>query len=186
MKSRRALKTALTRVGAVALSGTAVRLVDERWSGPEAVVSGEGARLHGGRYNPPGSFRAVYLTENALTGLREVTYPLSAGGRFSVPGARRMVVVPVAFRLTRVLDLCDFRVRIALGTDRDELLQPVGLWEVRGERAPTQVLGEVVYRAGWSGIKFPSRHDPDTCNLVVFPENLAPDECLCPRAPEDA
>ena len=53
MKSRRALKTALTRVGAVRLSGTAVRLVDEAWADPDDLLSGIGAYLHGGRYNPP-------------------------------------------------------------------------------------------------------------------------------------
>jgi len=53
VKSRRALKTALTRVGAVRLSGTAVRLVDEAWADPDDLLSGIGAYLHGGRYNPP-------------------------------------------------------------------------------------------------------------------------------------
>ncbi len=86
MKSARALKTALTRVGAVRLSGTAVRLVDEAWAGPGDLLSGEGAYRHGGRYNPPGRFRVVYLTENAAVGLAEIAYPLSAGGRFAVPG----------------------------------------------------------------------------------------------------
>lgn len=178
MKSRRALKTALTRVGAVHLSGTAVRLVDEAWAGPDDLLSGEGAYRHGGRYNPPRSFRAVYLTENAAVGLAEIVYPLSAGGRFAVPGAKRITVVPVTFNLTRVLNLCDFRVRIELGTDLEEILLPLEPYEAKGEKAPTQRLGEVVGSAGWSGIQYPSRHDPKVCNLVVFPENLRGEEIL--------
>ena len=181
MKSRRALKTALTQVGAVRLSGTAVRLVDEAWAGPEDLLSGQGALSHGGRYNPPGRFRAVYLTENAAVGLAEIAYPLSVEGRFALPGAKRIVVVPVAFRLVRALNLCDFRVRIALGTDLEEILLPLEPFEARGEEAPTQRLGLAAWLVGWSGIRYPSRHDPRVCNLVVFPENLREGEFLEPR-----
>ena len=121
-------------------------------------------------------------TENAAIGLAEITYPLSAGGRFSVPGAKRVAVVPVSFSLARVLDLCDFRVRIALGTDLEEILLPLEPFEARGEEAPTQRLGAVVWKAGWSGIQYPSRHDPKVCNLAVFPENLREEEFLKPES----
>jgi len=184
VKSSRALKTALGRIGAVALAGRAVRLVDEEWSSCDDVVSGVGAYLSGGRYNAPKSFCAVYLTENAQVGLAEVAYPLSAGGSFDLNGAARLTVVPVSFKLLRVLDLCDYRVRIALGTDRDEILQDFGLYEARGVLAPTQTLGKVAYRMGWSAIKYPSKHEPAVCNLVVFPGNLRKGEYLRPQKPK--
>ena len=178
MKSERALKTALTRIRAVSLEGTALRAVNEEWSEPGDVVSGDGALLHGGRFNAAGSFRVVYLTEDSRNGLREINYPVSAGGRFAVVGAWRVTVVPVEFRLERVLDLCDFHVRIELGTDRDEILQKIEFFEARGVEAPSQTLGRVVYKSGWSAILYPSRHTPKVGNLAVFPDNLGPGEYL--------
>lgn len=183
MKSPRALRTALTRIRAVSLKGEAVRLVDETWSELPDVVSGEGARRAGGRFNPPGSFAAVYLTEDPRVGLEEIAYPVSAGGRFRLGGAYRATVVPVRFALKRVLNLCDYRVRIALGTDLEEIALPTEDFEIRGEKAPTQILGEAAYRAGWSAIQYSSRHEVRVCNLVAFPERLGPGEYLKPQKP---
>ncbi len=183
MKSIRALKTALGKIRAVFLEGTAVRLVDEKWASPEDVVSGMGAFRKGGRYNAAGSFRAVYLTEDARVGLTEVGFPISMGGRFRLESAGRVTVVPVRFRLKKVLDLCDYRVRIALGTDLEEIVQPIEPYEARGEGAPTQVLGRVAWRLGFSAIRYPSRHNIAVCNLVVFPDNLGPPEEYLKPAP---
>jgi len=127
------------------------------------------------------SFKVVYLTEDARVGLDEITYPLSLGGRFELPGARRVVVVPVDFALARVIDLCQYRVRIALGTDLEEILLPLEPYEARGELAPTQILGTTAFELGYTAIKYPSRHHPKTCNLAVFPENLKRGEFLRPR-----
>ena len=181
MKSERALKTALTRIRAVSLEGTAIRVVDEEWSDPRDVVSGVGAVAKGGRFNAAGTFRTVYLTEDSRNGLREINYPVSAGGKFEVVGAWRVTVVPVEFRLERVLNLCDFHVRIELGTDRDEILQNIELFEARGEEAPSQTLGRVARKNGWSAILYPSRHTPKVGNLAVFPDNLGPGDYLRPQ-----
>lgn len=178
MKSERALKTALTRIRAVFLEGAAFRVVDEEWSNPGDVVSGDGALLNGGRFNAAGSFRVVYLTEDSRNGLREINYPFSAGGQFEIVEPRRITVVPVEFRLEQVLDLCDFRVRIELGTDLEEVLQPIEPFEARGKEAPSQRLGRVAYKNGWSAVLYPSRHNPKVGNLAVFPDNLGPDEYL--------
>ena len=184
MKSARALKTALERIGAVFLEGTGVRLVDEKWAAPGDVVSGTGALLRGGRYNAAGRFRAVYLTEDARVGLEEIGFPVSMGGRFRLEGAGRITVVPVRFRLQRVLDLRDYRVRIALGTDLEEIVQAIEPYEARGEEAPTQILGRVAWRLGWSAIRYPSRYDLTVFNLAVFPDNLkSPGEYLKPAGP---
>ena len=102
------MKTALTRIRVVFLEGTALRVVDEEWSEPGDVVSGDGALLNGGRFNAAGSFRVVYLTEDSRNGLREINYPFSAGGKSEIAGPRCITVVPVEFRLERVLGLCDF------------------------------------------------------------------------------
>lgn len=183
MKSPDTLKAALKEIGAVSLSGTAVRVVDEKWSLPSNVVSGEGAKSKGGRYNAPDSFRTVYLTENAWVGLAEKGFPISAGGRYAVIDTGRVTVVPVTFRLIRILNLCDDGVLVSLGTDCKEILRPLAASESREEKVPTQILGQVVYAEGWSAIQYPSRHDPRVCNLAVFPDNLTEGEYLIPQKP---
>ena len=65
--------------GATSLKGDFFRSVAFRYFHPDDVISGEGTRLHGGRFVPVG-VRAVYASLEEETALREVTSRKSALG----------------------------------------------------------------------------------------------------------
>jgi RES domain-containing protein len=67
-------------------------------------VSGKGAQLHGGRWNPKGAFRAVYLCDSPETALAEF---LARSRRMRLPDARvlPMVMAAVQGKVALVLDL---------------------------------------------------------------------------------
>ena len=70
--------------GATSLQGDFFRSVAFRYFHPDDVISGEGTRLHGGRFVPVG-VRAVYASLEEETALREVTSRKSAlGGRSQI------------------------------------------------------------------------------------------------------
>jgi RES domain-containing protein len=70
--------------GAAFLQGDFFRSVAFRYFHPDDVISGEGTRLHGGRFVPVG-VRAVYASPEEETALREVTSCKSAlGGRSQI------------------------------------------------------------------------------------------------------
>ena len=71
--------------GATPLRGAFFRSVAFKYFHPDDVVSGEGTRLHGGRFVPVG-VRAVYASADEETAMREVTARKNAlSGRKQIP-----------------------------------------------------------------------------------------------------
>src|SRR5580658_6974593 len=92
--------------GATSLKGDFFRSVAFRYFHPDDVISGEGTRLHGGRFAPVG-VRTVYASLEEETALREVASRKSAlGGRsqISVGDYPRMTYV-LSVATNRNLDL---------------------------------------------------------------------------------
>ena len=92
--------------GATSLEGDFFRSVAFRYFHPDDVISGEGTRLHGGRFVPIG-VRAVYASLEEETALREVTTRKNAlGGRsqISVGEYPRMTYI-LSVATNRNLDL---------------------------------------------------------------------------------
>ena len=92
--------------GATSLHGDFFRSVAFRYIHPDDVISGEGTRLHGGRFVPVG-VRAVYASLEEETALREVTTRRSSlGGRshISVGEYPRMTYI-LSVATNRNLDL---------------------------------------------------------------------------------
>jgi len=116
------LRAALGSIPAVAIDGPWLRAVDARLllPGPSGSPEGStprplwggGARVHGARYTPKGSFDTLYLASDLET--------LGAGQQVS-PSKDPFTVVHVRGRLTHALDLRDPAVRDALATTREEL-----------------------------------------------------------------
>ena len=106
-------------------------------------LSGEGARIHGGRFNPPDSFPVLYLCSTAGCAAAEFM-------RF----ARDQPIGPSGFlprslwryeiSLTNVLDLTDSETLDHLGVDGHVL--------VEDDRVLTHQMGEIAHQFGYQAI----------------------------------
>lgn len=128
-------------------------------------LDGHGARLHGGRFTPPGSFPTLYL----CTSLRCVTAELQRLGQRQVIGVEALLpraVYEYSVSLSRVLDLTS-----------GEVLEQVGLREA-DVTAPdwrlTQELGKAAHSLDFQAIRAPSALGVDEI-LAVFLTQLGDD-----------
>ena len=87
-------------------SGVVFRSVTPRYASSHDLLSGYGARKHGGRWNPPGSFPAVYASLTPETAVAEA---LAQFRYFGISDADAMprVTVSLAAELQSVLDLTE-------------------------------------------------------------------------------
>lgn len=124
--------------------------------------SGEGARINGGRFNPPGSFPTLYLCETRPCVVAELT---RQGTRHVVGGEGLLPRVLYRYELDlhRVLDLTDPDTRTQIGVTTDVL--------VTDDWTMCQQLGTEAHAVGDRGVRTFSATGVDTV-LVVFPEPL--------------
>jgi RES domain-containing protein len=123
-------------------------------------LSGEGARIHGGRFNPPDSFAVVYLCTTRACAVAELRHR-GAGLTIGVEGLLPRVLYRYEVGLERVLDLT------AKGT-----LHHLGItaYQVLGaDVALPRSIGETARGAGFQGVRARSATRVDDV-LAVFPE----------------
>ena len=126
------------------------------------ALSGEGARIHGGRFNPPESFPVLYLCST----------PGCAAAEF-LRFAQQQPIGPIGFlpralyrydvETTSVLDLTDAATRVHLDVTSDQL--------VDDDRTLTHQVGEIAHQFGYQAILNASATGVDAI-LAVFIENL--------------
>jgi RES domain-containing protein len=142
-------------------SGTAWRAHHPRWSW--APLSGEGAALKGGRFNPVG-VPALYLA-------------LSLEGMWVEMGhgfARRLDPLTVCAYEVDVDGITDLRgeeVRAAAGVALAEMACPWALDRAEGRRPASWMIAQRLVAAGAAGILVPSFANgarPDMANLVLW------------------
>jgi RES domain-containing protein len=150
----------------IAFRGTGYRHLAPRYD----PCGGEGARIRGGRFNPPGSFAVLYLCLSRPCAVAEY---LRYASRQTV-GAEGFLprsLYEYEVRIDRVLDLTDSSVREHVGAEERDLVGD--RWE------PAQRIGAAAYEAGIEAIRSPSAAGRDDV-LAVFPGHLGGD-CLQPR-----
>ncbi|MDQ3783124.1 MAG: RES family NAD+ phosphorylase [Actinomycetota bacterium] len=139
--------------------GDAFRHMAARWGDP---LSGEGARIHGGRFNPPDSFPVLYLC---------TTRPCAAAELMRL-GERQGI--GVAGLLPRDLYRYDISLDQVLDLGSPDTLSHMGLTleQVVGSDVETpQQIGEAAHSLGIQAIRAPSATGVDQV-LAVFPELL--------------
>jgi RES domain-containing protein len=149
-------RTKLATTSRISLSTTAVRHLSPKYD----PRSGEGARLSGGRFNPPDSFPTLYLCETRACAIAELTR-LGARHIVGVEGLLPRVLYRYELDLDRVLDLTDRQVREHIDVSVADL--------VGDDWSLCQAIGTEAHAAGDQAIRTYSATDVDTV-LVVFPE----------------
>ena len=148
------LAAVLNRISPQAAHGFYSRFVEFRHlstTGPHPAPGpkplwGLGSKLYGGRFTPKGAFEAIYLAEDPVTAMAEISGVLySPQAPMPLTAQPPWVLITVEGVLLRVLDLTALGVQSALGTNGQEL---TGAWrhiQAIGQEAPTQTLGRVCH-----------------------------------------
>jgi RES domain-containing protein len=131
-------------------------------------LSGAGARLNGGRFNPPNSFPVLYLCQTRACTVAELRR-LGQGTVIGVEGLLPRALYEYQVRLDRVLDLTSPEVVAPLGLSAAVLTSSD--WTVCRD------VGEAAHAAGFQAITSPSATGVDEV-LAVFPASLGGDHHL--------
>lgn len=138
------------------------RALTPRWA--HDPVSGEGAAITGGRFNPVG-YAALYLSNDVETAIREAQQSL-------------LIMPPKT--------ICSYQVTIANVIDFSEGYtgqpQPIEwsmwdcnwrkIWNMEEQRPPSWELADDLISSGVGGLLFPSLRNKGGSNLVAFLGNF--------------
>lgn len=158
---------------AIAIDVVGYRSATPKYARESDILSGEGSRLNGGRWNPIG-LAAVYASLSPETAMAETLAYYRYYG-LPLPQAMPRLFVAVSFHLSAVLDLTDGEVRRRLKISEQAMLTCDWRKEVAAMRNPiTQLIGQAAQAAGFEGLQVRSAADSDGLNLIAFPQNLRP------------
>ena len=172
------LRDAIGKLDTASFRGTLYRVSDPTYANTRDLLTGEGSRKYGGRWNAPGSLSVVYLAQSIEGAIAE-TLGMASHYGFNPAARLPLTLVAVEAILGAVLDLTDAQVRKALGTT----LSAMGKCDWRGENAAgreamTQALGRAAFANGLHGIIVPSATKRTFINVNVFPSHLGGSEKL--------
>ena len=119
---------------------------------------------HGGRFNPPGEFGAIYVAVERATALRELARQAAFLG-FAVDELLPRTMLRLRLHVRRVLDLTDESVCHAWGLAGSDMSQIShdDCWEI----------ARAARRSGYESISFRSATGSGVC-LAVFMDRLSP------------
>jgi RES domain-containing protein len=174
-KLRNAMKR--LRAAASSLDGHAFRSTSPKYATEADIVSGKGAAMVGGRWNPLG-VAAVYASLTPETAMAE-TLSHHRYYRIPVENAMPRTFVALEIMLQAVLDLRIGPVRQRLRFSESRIVDVDWRKEMRqGNVPPTHLIGLAASLEAYEGLIVPSASDPGGSNLVVFPANLGRDSLI--------
>lgn len=153
------------------LDGTVYRSCAPKYATSVDLLSGEGSRLYGGRWNPIG-VTSVYGSSDPETAMAET---LAGAKYFGMPVHSTMprMFVAIEFKFSLVLDLTDGGIRKSLGISESRMLDCDWRREsAKGSDSLTQAIGRAASEARLEAILVASAAIDDGQNLVVFVDNL--------------
>lgn len=156
MEIRRELVATAPKTGQV---GEAFRHMAARWGDP---LSGEGARIRGGRFNPPDSYPVLYLCTTRPCAVAEL-HQLGQRQMIGVEGLIPRVLCRYEMSLDEVLDLTSSATLGHIGITAQQV--------TGADLAIPRQIGESAHATGIQAIKAPSATGVDTV-IAVFPELL--------------
>jgi len=169
------LKVRFTRMVplATAFTGTAYRSSTPLYATEDDLLTGDGSKLNGGRWNPAG-IAVVYASLTPEAAMAETL----AHNRYygiAIEEAMPRTFVAIEATLRIVLDLREGGIRQRLRVSEERILSVDWRKEVRAGREPiTQMIGRAAYETDWEGIIVPSAAAANGHNLLIFPDKLRP------------
>lgn len=169
------LQTRLARLTAIAVpfKGVVYRSSTPEYATETDLITGEGSRLHAGRWNPKG-IAMVYASFTPETAMAET---LANNRYYGIPieDAMPRTFVAIGVKVKSLLDLRLGVVRRRLQVSADRILTMDWRAEVKAKREPiTQLLCRAAHAGPWEGMIVPSAADLAGHNLLIFPDKLGP------------
>ncbi len=133
------------------------------------ILSGDGARLHGGRWNAPAGFPVIYGSTTGAVALAES----EANDRYyGIITRKARIYVCIGLKLARVLDLTDTatlrRLKLVAKHLRAEDWKKIN---AEGHESLTQCIGRTALAAGAEALITSSASVRGGINLACFPGN---------------
>lgn len=156
---------------AISFAGVGYRSSTPKYANETDLLTGEGSKRNGGRWNPAG-ISMVYLSLTPETAMAE-TFAHHRYYGIPVEDAMPRTFVAVDVNLQSVLDLRDGKLRQRLRVSEERILAVDWRKELRAGSQPlTQRIGLVAREICLEGLIVPSAVDADGHNLLVFPDKL--------------
>lgn len=173
------LQARLAQLVALAASfeGVVYRSSTPQYATETDLLTGEGSRRNGGRWNPV-VIALVYASFTPETAMAET---LAHNRDYGIPveDAMPRTFVAIEAKVHALLDLRNGTVRRRLQVSAEQILTVDWRAEVHAGREPiTQRLCRAAHAGPWAGLIVPSAADPTGHNLLVFPDKLGPDDVL--------
>lgn len=166
-------KSRFTRVLSASgpFAGIVYRSSTPKYATETDLLTGEGSKRHGGRWNPVG-IPMVYASLSPGTAMEETLAHYRYYG-IELHNSMPRTFVAINSNLQTVLDLRLGNVRQRLRISLDRILTLDWRKEVHSGIEPiTQAIGRAAFEVGMEGLIVPSAADPDGHNLLVFPSKL--------------
>jgi len=151
--------------------GISFRSVTLDFAKPEQIVSGEGSREYGGRWNAPGLFPVVYSSTRPGTAIDEA-FHLAADFQLSTNDIKPRVTCGIEWQLSSTIDLTVTDVPSWIEIEA-WLKEDFGKINDGGAETLCQAFGRAARSAGVVAMLCPSARVRNGVNLVVFRDRLA-------------
>jgi len=152
-------------------SGTVFRSTGPKYATTTDLLTGEGSRRVGGRWNPVG----IATFYGSMTPEAAMAETLAHIRHYGLPPQSAMprTFVAIEVKLSAVLDLTDGKNRQLLGVSTKRMTEADWRAEVHQGLTPiTHAVAQAAFDAGLEGLLVPSAATPEETNLVHFVENL--------------
>lgn len=159
------------------ISNLFYRSTSLKYSTEADLLSGEGAKRNGGRWNPVG-IAMIYASDTPETAMAEtLAHYRYYGLEIHVSMPRLFVAMNV--QLTSVLDLTSPKILKRIGMTMSRMTNVDWRKEMNAHRKPiSQTIGHAVSSAGFEGFIVKSHANQSGKNIVIIPDNLGLDASL--------